>query len=374
MIVQHPLLWCALLLATGIVVGEYFPLPYYLPLLAVILIACLWLRNSRHLHDILTIIVWLLIGCSRISVCHESSREQTGGNVITRKAGEIQASLINRLEKSHLSPNALALCSALVLGHRDGLKRETRQAYARAGISHLLALSGMHLGILYGLLHLIFIRWVSHSRWRCYALPFILSILWGYTLVVGMPVSLIRAAIMLSVFTITWLLQYKTDPLHPLALSAIIILLVSPEALFSISFQLSFTAIFFIIAFWKPIEENFPHLPWVARMLAVSCIAQLGTTPLTLYYFHQLPLLAPIFSVILIPLTTAIIYMTLIVLALPLVPLSRLINTFESVQQYIVDSIDKVPGATQTGFYPDVIMVVHVYAVLLIAIVRLRTR
>lgn len=378
MIVQHLLLWCAALLAAGTAVGLLFPLPYYLPLLAAAVVACFLLRKSSHLHDVLTIAVWLLIGCSRAYVCQVTNDRPSEPNAFVQKtlqeADQIQDALVGRLEEARLTPSAHALCSALVLGKKDGLTRETRRAYARAGASHLLALSGMHLGIIYGLLYLVLIRWVRLSRWRWHALPFILLILWSFTMVAGRPVSLVRAAIMLSVFTVAWLRQYATDPFHPLALSAVIILLMSPAALFSISFQLSFSAVFFIIALWGPLAKRFPKLPWAVRLLAVSCIAQLGTMPLTLYYFHQLPLLAPLFSLVLIPLTTLIIYLTLATLVLPLALLGQVLSLLEALQQGIVDLAGSIPSGTLTGFYPDGIWVALTYGALMIAIVRLRTR
>ena len=232
----------------------------------------------------------------------------------------------------------------------------------------------MHLGIIYGLLYLIFIRWVRHSRWRWHALPFILICLWGYTLMAGMPVSLTRAALMLSLFTISWLSQYDTDPLHPLALSAVIILLVSPGELFSVSFQLSFSAVFFIIALWGPLQDSLPKLPWAVRMLAVSCAAQLGTMPLTLYYFHQLPLLAPLLSLILIPLTTIIIYLTLVVLALPNAITGQALNMAEGLQNWIIGQAGSLHFATLTDIHLSGIAVALMYAAMIVAIVRLRTR
>ena len=109
-------------------------------------------------------------------------------------------------------------------------------------------------------------------------------------------------------------------------------------------------------------------------MLAVSCVAQVGTMPLTLYYFHQLPLLAPLFSVVLIPLTTIIIYLTLLVLALPLAPLGQLLSLLAALQEGIVHLAGNIPGGTLTGFYPNGIWVALAYGAMLIAIARLRTR
>ena len=373
MIVQHPMLWCAVFMAAGIAIGLMFPLPYYLPLLAVTVVACTLLRNSSHWHDVLTLFVWLLIGCSRAAICSTDNTESAWQSTIKQKAKSVQTTMVMRLKKAGLSPSTLALCSALTIGQKDDLKRETRQAYNKVGASHLLALSGMHLGIIYALLYFLLIRSVQHTRWRWHILPLILLCLWGYTLIAGMPVSLVRAAIMLSIFTIINLMQYQTDPLHPLALSAIIILLIAPTDLLSISFQLSFAAVFFLLALWAPLSENFPKLPWAAKILAVSCVAQIGTTPLTLYYFHQLPLLAPLLSLLLIPLTTVIIYLTLAAMVLPLAPLGWILNTVEALQQRIIDLAGSIPDGTLTNIYPSATVVALMYGAMLVAIVRLRT-
>ena len=373
MIVQHPMLWCAAFLAAGIAIGLMYPLPYYLPLLATCVIACTLLRKSRYWHDILTLLVWLLLGCSRAAICPTCDVVPAWQNTIKQKAKSIQTTLVTRLQTAGLSPRTLALCSALTVGQKDDLRRETRQAYNKIGAGHLLALSGMHLGIIYAFLYLVLIRGVRHTQWRWFSLPLILLCLWGYTLVAGMPVSLVRAAIMLSIFTIISLMQYETDPLHPLALSAIIILLIAPTDLLSISFQLSFAAVFFILSLWNPLRDRLPELSWPVRLLAVSCVAQIGTMPLTLYYFHQLPLLAPLLSLLLIPMTTLIIYLTLATMVLPLTSLGWLLNAVESLQLRIIDLAGSIPGGTLTGIYPSAMVVVLMYGAMLLAIVRLRT-
>jgi len=372
MIVQHPMLWCAAALMTGIAIGLRFPMSCYLPLLAASVIACTLLRKSRHWHDALTLLVWLLLGCSRASVvpfCNEKPRWQ---QTIWQQAKGVQTALTARLERSGVSSRTLALSEALAVGKKNNLSRETRQSYRRVGASHLLALSGMHLGILYGFLYLIFIRWVRFSQWRWHALPLVLLCLWGYALVAGMPVSLMRAALMLSVLTVISLMQYDTDPLHPLALSAIIILLISPTDLLSVSFQLSFAAVFFLLALWKPLNDRFPRAPWAIRLLAVSCVATLGTMPLTLYYFHYLSLLGPLLSLVLVPLTTLIIYLTLFAILFPVAPIGWLLNNIVALQQRVIDFAGGIPCTTLTDIHPSGVAVVLVYGAMLIAIVRLR--
>lgn len=368
------MLWCAACLMAGIAIGLNSALPYYLPLLAFVLIACTLTRKTEHWHDILTPLVWLLLGCTRASVGIVHDAEPAWKQAVEQKAKAVQTGLIARLERSGVSPRTLALCSALVVGKKDEQTREARRAYRQVGASHLLALSGLHLGILYGMLYLILVRPLRHSKWRWLSLLLVLPCLWGYALVAGMPVSLVRAALMLSILTVVSLMQYNTDPLHPLALSAIIILLADPADLLSISFQLSFAAVFFLLALWKPLSDRFPELCWGVKILAVSCIATLGTMPLTLYYFHQLPLLGPLLSLILIPLTTLIIYLTLAAIILPITPLGWLLNVVESLQQWVIEVAGSIPGGILTDLYPNATVVALMYGAMVMAIVRLRTR
>ena len=374
MLIQHPMFWCAVMLIAGTAWGVYLPLPYYLPLLAVVVISSTLLRRFGHWHDVLTLLTWLLIGCSRASISYGEGEAPQWQQTVFQKAKTVQSSLTTRLSKSGVSSHTLALTQALVVGKKDELSRETHQAYRQVGASHLLALSGMHLGIIYSLLYFFLVRWVRHSRWRWYFLPLILFSLWGYTLVAGMPVSLVRAALMLSVITITTLMQYRTDPLHPLALSAIIILLVEPAQVFSISFQLSYAAVLFLLLLWAPVNELFPQQNWVIKLFVVSCIATLGTMPLTLYYFHQLPLLGPLLSLILIPLTTLIIWMTFATILLPVAPFGWTLNLMVSLQEKILTYAGNIPHTTITDIYPDKLGITLIYAAMLVAIVRLRTR
>ena len=374
MIIQHPMLWCAVALMAGIAVGLNFPSTLCLPLLVAVFVACFLTRKTRHLHDVLTLLVWGFLGCSRASIGDGRGIIEDGKVKIENRVASVQSALTARLERSGVSPRTLALCSALVVGRKDGLKRETRQAYNRAGAGHLLALSGMHLGIIYGLMYLVFIRLVRFSKWRWHALPLVLLALWGYTLVAGMPVSLVRAALMLSLMTAFSLMEYDTDPLHPLALAAIIVLLISPRALLSVSFQLSFTAVFFILALWRPLSDKFQGANWAVRLLMVSCIASFGTMPLVAYYFHQVSLVGPLFSLILIPLTTVIIYLTIAAMVLPVAPLGTLLNCAEAIQNKVVALAGSIPGGVLTDVYPGKLSVALVYGVMLVAIVRFRSR
>lgn len=372
MIVQHTLIWSVAMLILGTAIGLLCPLPFYLPLLAAALMGCLLLRRSRW-QSAMVMAVWLLLGCSRASVCSQAEAEPAWLTGLRSKMQPLQEQFGGRLQGANISPRTKALCTALVMGNRNRLEADVRQSYANAGVSHLLALSGMHLGIIYGLLYLLIVRPLRHGRWRWWSLLPLLTIVWSYTFVTGLPVSLVRAALMLSLFSITLMWQYKTDALNPLFLSAAIILMVAPRELQSIGFQMSFVAVLFILSIWSHLSDRYYRLPWVYKMLIVSVAAQLGTMPLVLYYFHQMSLLAPLLSIILIPLTAAIIYLTLAAFVIPCAALGWVLDALVSSQDWMVGTVSRCPGATLTNIYPNLIFIATLYAFMLLLIILMRT-
>ena len=135
--------------------------------------------------------------------------------------------------------NDAAVVAAMVLGDKSGLSRQLRDEYSVSGASHVLALSGLHLGIIYFFLTLVFFR----TRWRLLGQVAVLPVIWLFTLMVGGSPSVVRAATMLSVYASIELLRRKAFSLNTLALAAIIMLVANPLSLWDISFQLSFLAV-----------------------------------------------------------------------------------------------------------------------------------
>ena len=291
---------------------------------------------------------------------------------ISREAQERNRLLAERLDSTGLDEQALAVSSALLLGQKEGLSREMRRNYAQAGASHLLALSGMHLGILYGLMYILLIRRIRYSDWKWFFLPPILLTVWGYAFIAGMPVSLVRASIMLTLATIAALAQADTPPLHILALSALVILLFTPAALMQAGFQLSFISVFFILVLYRPVRERLGIRNKVADLLLLSVVAQLGTAPLSIWYFHSLPLLGALVSIVLIPLTTIIIYLGLLLLAVPVGCVAGLLNAAIALQDWIVRTAGSIPHSTITDLYPAWWQVLLAYMLLLCIIARSR--
>ena len=138
--------------------------------------------------------------------------------------------------------------------------------------------------------------------------------------------------------------------------------------------RIALAAVFFILALWRPIYEMFPKMPWLVRLLSVSCVASFGTMPLIAFYFHRVALLGPLLSIILIPLTTVIIYLALAAMLLPIAPLGWMLDNLVAFQERILEFSGNIPFATMADVYPSVWVVAMMYGAMVIAIIRLRTR
>lgn len=370
MIIRQPLIWATPLYIIGILLGNLLSSIFFLYASVAILVASMLLRRKTFIADILLFVFWVTLGMARIEMEKEWPSENKYYEAICQKAQQQQEAMTERLRDAGLDEESLSISSALLLGQKSGLDKETRKKYAQVGASHLLALSGMHLGIIYGILYMLFIRRIRFSEWKWFWLPPILLTIWGYAFIAGMPISLVRASIMFSLATIATFAQNDTPPLHILALSALTILLFKPSALFGISFQLSFLAVFFIIVLYQPLREIIRRRNVIIDMLMLSVVAQLGTAPLSIYYFHTFPLTGAIVSVILIPLTTIIIYLGLLLLLIPIKCIAWLLTIVIRTQDWIVDTVANIPFTTITNLYPAWWQVLLVYLLLLCLIAK----
>jgi len=370
MIIRQPLIWATPLYIIGILLGNLLSSIFFLYASVAILVAGMLLRRKTLVADALLFAFWITLGMARIGMEKEMPSENQFYKVVCQKAQQQQEALTERLRDAGLDEESLSISSALLLGQKSGLAKETRKKYAQVGASHLLALSGMHLGIIYGILYMLFIRRIRFSEWKWFWLPPILLTIWGYAFIAGMPISLVRASIMFTLATIATFAQNDTSPLHILALSALTILLFKPNALFGISFQLSFLAVFFIIVLYQPLREIIRLRNVITDTLMLSVVAQLGTAPLSIYYFHTLPLTGAIVSVILIPLTTIIIYLGLLTLLIPIECIAWLLTIVIKTQDWIVEALASIPYTTITELYPTWWQVLLVYLLLLCIIAR----
>lgn len=201
---------------------------------------------------------------------------------------------------------------ALVIGQRSEISREVRDRFSRAGVSHLLAISGLHVGIVATLCFFVFRWFLSHWELllrhalvrRLAAVAAIFPVVF-YGVVTGMSPSTQRAVIMAGVFLIGVLIQREQDLINTLSTAALIILAVHPPALYSISFQLSFTAVLGMVHVLPKIQPGLPSGPvWIRKPLAfmvVSLVAIMSTLPLTMFYFNQASVMGVVANLVAVP-------------------------------------------------------------------------
>ncbi|MFH1673935.1 MAG: DNA internalization-related competence protein ComEC/Rec2 [Pseudomonadota bacterium] len=228
----------------------------------------------------------------------------------TRKAGSELITAATRDE------DAQGTLKALLLGDRGGISSDLREVFNRTGLGHLLAISGLHIGMVGAFFFFLFRILLSRSerlllagtvsKWG--ACLTILPVLF-YGLLVGMSPSTQRAVIMVLVFLIAIILEKEHHPINTLAVAAFIILIVAPVSLFDISFQLSFIAVFSILFGlrslpWKVAPSDSRSsllLKKLGTFVAVSFFAIIGTLPLVLYYFNQVSLIGLMSNCITVP-------------------------------------------------------------------------
>lgn len=192
----------------------------------------------------------------------------------------------------HLNGQEEAVALALVLGDKSLLSGETTASFMNTGALHVLAVSGLHVGLIMQILLTLlgqFSRWIS----RYQALAVVLVIMWIYAFLTGMSPSVLRAVFMFSVLTVGEFLGKPRDNLNVLFFTAFVLIVIQPFTLFDIGFQLSFLAMLGIFLFNSSVRSLFQPknkiIRWFWDATAIGFAAQLMTTPLSLYYFHQFP-------------------------------------------------------------------------------------
>lgn len=224
----------------------------------------------------------------------------------------IRDRLIEKYKDSGIEGQDLAVLSAMTLGDKSMISKRTKDTYSISGASHVLALSGLHLSIIYAILTLFTLGYKRNIISQI----IVISTIWTFVAMVGMSASVVRSAIMLTLFSLISIMGRNSFSLNTLGLTATIMLLVNPLNLFDIGFQMSFLAVAFILIMYKPLYECIPlsfinnHriLKWIWQLMSVSISAQIGTAPLVCYYFGRISMYFLITNIIVIPLSTIILY------------------------------------------------------------------
>ena len=273
----------------------------------------------------------------------------------------------------HLEGDELAIANALVLGDKDFLSVETRKSFASAGAMHVLAVSGLHVGIVLVLLMFIFRqfpRLFSKNR----ALIAALVVIWCYAGMTGLSPSVLRATIMFTILSMSTLFGRKGNSINTLFFSAFVMLIWDPMYLFDIGFQLSYLAMIGIFIFHPPISKiifiSYKPLKWLWEGTSVGIAAQIATFPLSLYYFHQFPNFFLLTNIGMMALAGICLSIGLLLsLVSKIGYLSNVLGYFTfllfSVMLIFVQFVEAIPGALAKGFIVSAEMVLFFYSVML---------
>ena len=224
------------------------------------------------------------------------------------------------LRRYHFTDDELAVMNALLLGQRQEISKQLSDNYSKAGAIHILAVSGLHVGVILLILSLILKPLERVNNGKLIKLVLVILSLWFFAILAGLSASVIRAVTMFSAIALGQFFNKRNAVEHSLIFSMFIILLWKPLFLFDVGFQLSYTAVFGIIwiqpvlyQLWKP---NFFIVDKGWQLITVSVAAQLGVLPISLFYFHQFPGLFFISNLIIIPFLGVILGLGLVVLVL----------------------------------------------------------
>ncbi len=255
---------------------------------------------------------------------------------------------------------ASGLAEAILLGYRNDLSADLGQAYARTGVMHVIAISGLHLGLIFSILLFLF-NFIPGARRRPW-LPLLVAVpaIWWFSFLTGASASVMRSAVMSSLPVLGVLLHRRTWTINVCCVSILALLAWNPYWLWDAGFQLSYAAVWGILLYQRPLMHrvNFRHpaARWIWELIAVTLAAQVFTTPLVVHYFHQFPLLFLFANLVAVPLSSIILLGTMLICLLAAFPskaavagewtewLIHFLNNF-------IRRIDMVPDAVVQHLY-----------------------
>lgn len=294
--------------------------------------SCYVLTEFDHHSDLFSKKITRLINCQCLSlyVCifaiggyltsHEIDKQNAPAKVesyqslssIDRtilKAQSFKKHLEHQLQSYSIDQQDFAIISAMAMGDKASLDKNTKEIFSISGTSHILAVSGLHIGIIFQLIILL----LGGKRRSKLTIAVSLTAVWIYVVFIGLPPSAVRAATMLSIYSFG-LLSMRPDPtLNTLAFAYIIMIFVNPLHIFEVSFQMSFLAVGSIIMFYPLffglLESHNNFIRGVYSLFCVSLAAQLGTLPIIVYYFGRVSCYSLLVSFVAIPAATLILYL-----------------------------------------------------------------
>ncbi|MCD6016882.1 MAG: hypothetical protein K0S53_3 [Bacteroidetes bacterium] len=231
---------------------------------------------------------------------------------------KIKSHLVSVLRSSGLSQEAFSICSALLIGYDDEIDSDIMQSFSHSGTLHVLSVSGMHTGVLYGILVFIFSIFDKADRYKKWKCVFVIFSLLGFVAVTGFSASVLRAVLMLSLVMLGKTFYKQGNSYNTLLLSAFLLLLYNPNLVKDIGFLLSYLAVFGITYFYPILSRLYVFenkiAQWFWTSVLISVAATLFTLPVSLYYFHQFPVWFALSNLVIIPISMFIMLASVLIL------------------------------------------------------------
>ncbi|PLX15260.1 MAG: hypothetical protein C0597_09055, partial [Marinilabiliales bacterium] len=234
------------------------------------------------------------------------------GSKVKLISNRLRQRLLNIYYANQIHGDEFAVLSALTLGYKSELTPEIKESFSTSGAMHILAVSGLHVGIIYIILCklLFFLQRIKYGKYLQSAI--IILMLFFYAFITGLSASVFRATIMFTFISIGKIFTRQVNIYNSIAASAFLLLLMNPYAIMNVGFQLSFAAVLSIVFFqprlYSLLTINNTLVDYFWQLVSVSIAAQIGTFPITMFYFGQFPVYFMLTNIIVIPAVTIIIY------------------------------------------------------------------
>lgn len=302
----------------------------------------------------------------------------TGHFSVISYASNLRNNLLKTLEIHGLSNNELAVASALILGYKDDLDNELKHSYSSAGATHVLAVSGLHVGIIFIAISFVLGVFDKNEKLTFTRLFIVLGILWAYATITGLSPSVVRAATMFSFVAIGKAFKRDSNIYNTLAGSALLLLIINPYLIMEVGFQLSYLAVLGIVYFQKIIYRRVhvknKFLDYIWSITSVSIAAQITTFPLGLLYFHQFPTYFFISNLVVIPAAMIIIALGIGLFITSWIPpvagaFGFLLTWVIYGMNWVVISIDKLPVSLIEGISISILECWIIYSIIVLLVV-----
>ncbi len=294
------------------------------------------------------------------------------GNRCLNMLYNIREKVLQGIDHYIPDPSTGGIAKALLVGYRHGIDDELNEAYIRTGVVHIVAISGMHLSMIFGLMAMIPVGRRSRLTW-CIRNIGIGVLIWLFTLLTGGAASIVRAAVMLSLLLLAECLTKRPGSINILLATAFLMLAADPMTLWDIGFQLSFTAVAGLILFARKIaalvEPKHPLLRLGWQMQAVNIAAQVLTTPLVLFYFHQFPLLFLLTNIVAVPVSGLVLYVEIVFYIFlwcePVATMiGKLIHHLLAYMNAYIEAIATIPFCTAENLQVSMLQMVWMYVLI----------